>query len=244
MDYFNRHDKSKVSVIIPSCKGDKQLPSCVEGVLASTYKNVELVIVCEGKERSIQRNIGIERAKGEYLLFLDSDQVINKDLIQECVDLIQHCVSIYIQERVVTPGWFGRFRDWERQFYTGTAVDVVKFLRKKDCPKFNENMNGPEDSDWDRKIKGHRLLSLNCLYHYDNVTFMGYFKKKAYYSKSMAVFASENPGDKILDWKWRCFGVFLEKGKWKRLFHWYTFVLIFVIFIRGVIYRATTLSNK
>lgn len=236
MENTKIYDSGKVSVIIPACIGDKQLPSCVEGIFSSTYKNYQLIIVCEGKERSEQRNIGIDRSVGEYILFLDSDQVITKDLMSECVQLMNINDCVYVPERIVTPGLFGRYRDWERQFYTGTVVDVVKFLRTKDCPKYDEEMTGPEDSDFDRRVEGKRAISKNCLYHYDNVGFMKYFKKKAFYAKSMANFEKKNKKDKVVDPFYRCFFIFIENGKWKRLFHWYTFILIFVTLIRGIIY--------
>ncbi len=235
----------KVSIIVPERETEsvKSLLSFIEKF--NTYKNIEVVVIDEGLERSAQRNSGIKRATGDYLLFLDSDMLIHPKLIQECVDLMRWFSydGLYIPEIITTKGWFGRLRNWERSFYTGTPIDTVRFVRKG-CPLFDETMNGPEDSDWDRKIGNDRAVSLKPYYHQDNIGIKEYFRKKAYYSKSMKRFKELHPNDKVLNFWWRCFGVFLEQGKWKRFLsrpHLAVMVLL-LIFVRGVIYE-TTLST-
>lgn len=236
-------DDPLVSIIIPIHTLDLVLKECLEAINYTTYKNYEILIINEGKERSEQRNIGIRKARGEYLLILDSDQLITPNLIKECVNKIGNHAGIYIPEKIVTKGFFGYLRNWERQFYTGTAIDVVRFVRR-DCPLFDETMSGPEDSDWDRRIKGTRTTSVNMLYHFDNIGFIKYLKKKAYYSKSMARFAEKNPNDKCLNFWWRCFGVFFEHGKWREVLKRpdLFICLMGLIFIRGVIYKCTSSS--
>ena len=225
----------KVSVIIPTTKKER-----IQALLAdSNYSNFEWVIVCEGLERSAQRNIGIMRATGEYLLFLDSDQSPSPDLIGECVKLMEVGFSaVYIPEVIKTKGLFAYIRNWERQFYNGTPIDCVRFVRAKNCPTFDPTLNGPEDSDWDRRVPGIRAISKNCLYHYDNIGIKKYFAKKAYYAKSMCKFAQKNKDDKVLNFWWRCFGVFLENGKWRRFLRRPDLALcvLGIIFMRGIIY--------
>lgn len=228
-----------MSIVIPTHKGDRVLKECLEAIKYSIYKNYEVIVVNEGKERSAQRNIGIDRAKGDYILILDSDQLITRTLLKECVDKIDTCSGIYIPERIITKGFFGSLRDFERSFYTGTAVDVVRFVHKG-CPKFDETMSGPEDSDWDRNIRGRKITSVSMLYHFDKIDFIGYLKKKIYYTKSMKRFAEKHPNDKVLNFWWRCFGVFLENGKWRRLLARpdLAICLFGLIFIRGIIYKC------
>lgn len=93
--------KELISVIIPVYKVEAYLTACVESVLAQTYENFELILVDDGspdrcpqmcdefavrdsrirvihKENgglSSARNAGIDTARGEFLAFLDSDDL-------------------------------------------------------------------------------------------------------------------------------------------------------------------------
>ena len=229
-----------VSVIIPTTDKEKaMLDKSIDALNMSTYRDIEIIVVNEGAERSVQRNIGISRAKGEYIMYLDTDQQVSSGLIGECVRLCEHGFSsVYIPEQITTPGFFGRLRNWERQFYTATAIDCVRFIKRENCPFFDESISGPEDSIHDRMVTGFKAISRNVLYHEDNVGVVDYFKKKIYYAKSMGKFAEKYPHDKVLKFWWRCFGVFMENGKHKRVLRNPGLFLLtmLLIFSRGVIY--------
>ena len=90
-----------ISVIVPVYKVEKYLDRCVSSLLAQTYQNVEILLVDDGspdncpkmcdayeekhdkirvihqenKGLSGARNTGIDQAKGEYLAFVDSDDL-------------------------------------------------------------------------------------------------------------------------------------------------------------------------
>lgn len=92
-------EKPKVSVIIPVYNVEHYLHKCIESVLTQDYKEIEVILVNDGskdksgticdnfakednrvrvfhKENggvSAARNFGIEKAKGHYLCFIDSD---------------------------------------------------------------------------------------------------------------------------------------------------------------------------
>jgi hypothetical protein len=215
-------ESMKVAVIIPTTQKELAMAHMVkEGVVASTYKNAEVFIINEGKERSEQRNIGIDKAKKEkadYIMYLDSDQFVSAELIEECVDLMKAGFhALYIPEKITTPGFFAKVRNYERSFYTSTPVDCVRFMRMGSCPYFNTELNGPEDADHDRRVNGFRATTKNAISHFDQIGFIEYFKKKSYYSKSMRAYKTLHPDDKVLDWKYRCFWIFIEDGKWKNI---------------------------
>lgn len=97
-----------VSIIIPIYKVEKYLPECLESVINLTYKNLEIILVDDGSPDncgkicdeyavsdsrvkvihktnggvSSARNAGIEAATGEWIYFLDPDDIIEKDLIE------------------------------------------------------------------------------------------------------------------------------------------------------------------
>jgi glycosyltransferase involved in cell wall biosynthesis len=121
----------KVSVIIP-IRRNEDIGQVLLSLANSVYQDFEIIVVDEGLERSAQRNIGISRAKGEYLLVLDSDQCVSPGLIGECVEILKNGGDgVYIPEIIKTKGLFAYIRNWERQFYTATPIDVVRFVRAK-----------------------------------------------------------------------------------------------------------------
>ena len=102
---FNHRDP-KVSVIIPVYNVEKYLEDCLDNVVGQTLQDIEIICINDGstdnslevlqkyenedarikiinKENgglSSARNIGIKEAKGEYILFLDSDDMVSKGL--------------------------------------------------------------------------------------------------------------------------------------------------------------------
>jgi glycosyltransferase involved in cell wall biosynthesis len=222
-----------VSVIVPNHGRDLSL------LKHSLPADVEFLEIDLGMERSKQRNIGITQAKGEILLILDSDQSIHPGLINELRDLFKlNYSAIYIPEIIVAKSFFGRIRAFERTFYNGTAVDVPRAVLAKACPFFDERLHGPEDSDWGNRIRGVRAVSRHPLYHHDDIGFIEYCRKKAYYTKSMRRYANKWPDDPVLKFKYRCWTVFTENGKWKNLIRHpvLTLGIIFVLIVRGIIY--------
>ncbi len=98
----------KISVIVPVYKVEQYLRRCVDSVLAQTLEDFELILVDDGspdhsgeiceeyaaKDSRVRvihkkngglsdaRNAGIDVAKGDWLFFCDSDDVIHKDCLR------------------------------------------------------------------------------------------------------------------------------------------------------------------
>lgn len=110
----------KVSVIIPLYNEEKYIKECIESVVNQTYKNLEIIIVddCstdnslkvvkkikddrikiiklkENKGVANARNVGVEKATGDYICFLDSDDFWSKDKIKKQVKFIKGKSFIY-----------------------------------------------------------------------------------------------------------------------------------------------------
>ncbi|MBR6253317.1 MAG: glycosyltransferase family 2 protein [Clostridia bacterium] len=108
-----------ISVIIPVYNVEKYLNECIDSVINSTYKDLEIILVDDGssdncpqicdkyacmdnrikvihKENeglSSARNEGINIANGDYISFIDSDDYISTNLYEIAVDIIneQNC---------------------------------------------------------------------------------------------------------------------------------------------------------
>ncbi len=105
---------SKVSVIVPVYNTEKLISRCIDSILSQTYKNFELLLVDDGstdgsgaiideyaagdervfafhKENGGQgsaRNLALERARGDFLAFVDSDDYIECDMLEKMISAI------------------------------------------------------------------------------------------------------------------------------------------------------------
>ena len=104
-----------VSVIVPVYNVELYLKECVDSIINQSFDNIEIILVDDGStdnssnicdeyskidERvkvihksngglSSARNVGINEAKGKYIMFVDSDDVISKTMIMEHVEVIK-----------------------------------------------------------------------------------------------------------------------------------------------------------
>ena len=202
----------KVSVIVPTHKGRDLMNLKWHLMFDNEYKEIELIIVDEGKERSVQRNIGAERATGKFLLFLDSDMIPHPFLIGNCVDLcnVKKARALYIPEIIM----HHPVKTFFRQFYNGTRIDAIRFIRKDCFVPFDETLTGVEDWDWDRRTDHlYKLIAFYPVYHYTkgNLT-----RKIFYYSRWIRAYKKKHPNCPELNVGYRL-GLIL-KGLWKKLF--------------------------
>jgi glycosyltransferase involved in cell wall biosynthesis len=269
-----------VSVIVTTKNEEKNIANCLKSILKQAYKNIEIIVVdnnstdktkeivddffypkisffTQGPERSSQRNFGVSKAKGEYILYLDADMILSKDVIKDCVTKIQNnpnIIALYISEIVMGESFWCKVRRFERSFYDGTVIDCVRFISKKafDAVKgFDENMSGPEDWDFDKKIRliGKTDLVKTPIYHNENnFNLLQYLNKKSYYIKSFDTYIKKWGKDdadikKQLRVYYRYFGVFIENGKWKKmLFH--PILICGMFFLRIVVGINYLLSKR
>ncbi|MDR1973237.1 MAG: glycosyltransferase [Bacteroidales bacterium] len=96
-----------ISVIVPVYNGEKYIDVCMNNLLQQTYKNLEIIVIDDGstdsspeklkkysvkifrqenKGLSAARNIGIKIATGEYIHFMDVDDLINAEFYQKLAE--------------------------------------------------------------------------------------------------------------------------------------------------------------
>lgn len=97
----------KFSIIVPTYNREKYLYKCINSVLDQTYDKFELIIIDDGSTDNTEklvkkyhdkrisyfkndnngigysRNFGIDKAKGDYIFFLDSDDYLEEYMLEE-----------------------------------------------------------------------------------------------------------------------------------------------------------------
>lgn len=137
-----------ISVVIPAFNASKYIDQCLQIILCQTYKQLEIIVVDDGSTDntielvmkypvrlimqqnqgvSVARNAGMKAATGEYLHFMDADDLLNLDFYKnmlasiESVDADVACCNV-IHERL--PALSSDFRE---QFIVVNADDKMHF---------------------------------------------------------------------------------------------------------------------
>jgi hypothetical protein len=133
-----------VSIIIPTYNREREILECISSLLSISYRNFELIVVDNAsqdntvvsiKEKfsnirivelnqnlgaSEGRNEGIRHAKGEYLCFVDSDNIVDKNFLTDLVKLAESGNEI---------GFVGHkmyyFNDPKRIWYAGADISLL-----------------------------------------------------------------------------------------------------------------------
>ena len=111
------NEEPLISVIVPVYNVETFLPRCLESITSQTYQNIEIILVDDGSTDSsgdicdsyvktesrssvihqanrglwYARNVGQEKSKGDFILFVDSDDYLHVDAIKVLYEaLIQH----------------------------------------------------------------------------------------------------------------------------------------------------------
>lgn len=142
----------RVSIIVPIYNMESKLDKCLTSIMKQTYKNIEVILVLDGctdnsfnicnrykkndsriklyeKKNggvSSARNYGLQKATGEYIVFIDPDDWIEEKTIEmalnkciECgADILQFSYNKFLEEcnKIIS----------ENEFYDG-------FIEKEEC---------------------------------------------------------------------------------------------------------------
>ena len=201
---------TKISVIVPVYNAEKYLHRCIDSILAQTFTDFELLLIDDGskdnsgkicdeyaaKDSRIRvfhkknggvsdaRNWGIDRAKGDYIVFVDSDDYVEDCYLQvlhnERVGELSVCSYIYETDKGIS----------EEKLNDGVIVleaDILADIMMKCgfmvpyCKLFNTNIIRDINLRFDSKINSGEdtlfvwtyilhidkmTMSSKCAYHY------------------------------------------------------------------------------
>lgn len=157
-----KYEKPLVSLIIPAYNSKDYIARSIDSALASDFENLEIVIVNDGSTDSTQeiidwyaqnyknvvalqkqnggvadtRNVGIAAAKGEYIAFMDNDDLIRPNMISSLYNSIEknHCdVAIAPLYRLVDRGYTTHCK---LPFDTDKAIPMDKYFEIMYTPGF------------------------------------------------------------------------------------------------------------
>lgn len=148
---------TELSVIIPSYNRENTLPRAIDSVLNQTIEDMEIIIVNDGSEddtynvvkeyddsriryiehsdnkgQNVARNTGLRAAEGQYISYLDSDDILLPRHLEKAINVLEARSSKYAGvvtgyedvvngERIPQPGYAGKI----------TYDDIVRDMYEK-----------------------------------------------------------------------------------------------------------------
>ncbi len=160
-DNYNK----KISVIIPAFNSELYLSRCVDSVLLSNFQDYEIILVndqstdktlelmkwykkkykkritiCDSEKKgpSYARNVGIQKAKGEYIAFIDSDDMVHPFMYKNLYEYadknnLDACIGkVLIRKDIDDAELYLNIRkDKEKDAIIYTFEDLIKEDEKK-----------------------------------------------------------------------------------------------------------------
>jgi glycosyltransferase involved in cell wall biosynthesis len=187
--YSPKEKNPQISVIIPIYNCEKYIKECLSSLIKQTFKNFEIICINDGSnddtlkilkkfeakdERiiifnqnnsgpGIARNIGMKKSKGEYLIFLDSDDIFKKTMLEELYIKIKENdsdVVICNSQNFEKKKWWKKF--YEKNYLINDNIIKQKTFSSLDIEKdfFNLFIWWP----WDKLFKRKYIENLGIEY--------------------------------------------------------------------------------
>ena len=123
----------KISVVVPIYNGEAYLRECLDSILSQTLEEIEVLCIDDGSTDSClqilhqyeendkrikiisntknsgpgtSRNKGLEKARGKYVIFLDADDVFEKELLELAfsrAEIYQTDICIFREDELAIP---------------------------------------------------------------------------------------------------------------------------------------------
>lgn len=216
-----------ISIIVPVYNSEKYIDKCLDSILNQTYKDLEIVLVNDGSnDQSLKilekyalrdtrikvvnqenkgvaaaRNTGLDNATGEYILYVDSDDWIENNMVERMVELSANADIVFCgNDNAVSPEFVKKIIGITKEIWNKDKI-IYEFLRHKimsgmlwnklikrsltDGCRFNPKTGYGEDAEflWQVLQNTNSMIVTNeILYHHvpdeNSISYLSYSEKK------------------------------------------------------------------
>ena len=201
---------SKISIILPTYNREKYLEKAIKSVLCQTYKNYDLIIIDDGstdntdkvikryinnpkiifikqsnKGAAAARNAGIKICSGDYIAFIDSDDIWKKrkleyqlkifDMLPD-IGLVCSDFSSFVNNRFEKShlkSYFSMFDDYNLDFN-----DIFSFKKNIIFEKERKKINIFYGDIYEKLLFGNFIPTSTCLIKKEILNKVGLFNEK------------------------------------------------------------------
>jgi len=215
----------KVSVIITTKNEEKNMENILTSLKNQTLKEIEIIVVDnnstdktkeisekfgaivfnQGPERSAQRNFGVSKSSGQFVVILDADMILEPRVLEEClenVNLNHELKTITIREEPMGESFWANCKKLELEFYSSnpnSKTHAARFFEKKVFEEFGGydlSLTGPEDWDLPERINQKYPLkyftNAKIFHNEGDYGLWRILRKKFYYAQKASTYISKH----------------------------------------------------
>lgn len=180
----------KLSIIIPAYNAQPYIYELLECLKPQLNKDVEVIVVDDGSESEIEteikrvkvirkenggvssaRNVGIEASKGEYISFIDADDLVADDYVSQiCLKMPFDVLEMSWKSiEGAGPQWSSKLNSDKDRLKNPSACTRAFSREFIGDVRFNENKDSAEDEEFTRKLdmnRGKIAIVTDYLYYY------------------------------------------------------------------------------
>ena len=171
-----------ISIIVPIYNAEKYLKKCIDSLLNQTKKELEIILINDGstdsseeiikeyKDKRIKyfknknqgigktRNFGIEKAEGKYIMFLDSDDYLDKTACEKMYNKVENeNIDVAIC-------------DFYKEYDNGNIEEIITPSFKSSSLKDNPDIITEYLSPW-AKIYSTEMIKKNNIKFVENLKY-------------------------------------------------------------------------
>jgi glycosyltransferase involved in cell wall biosynthesis len=224
--------KPLVSIVIPGWNSGPWLKNCLPTINTQTYKNIEIIIVDnDSKDQTTdlakkykariydyfpkvpkgffdapyRRNYGATKAKGKYIFYIDADMELERNVVQESVELCESgkANAVIVREDSFGVGIWAAAKNLERQCYWGDdTVESPRFVEARVWRKLGglDELLGGGGDDWDfyQKLRdeGYIIARTKSMIKHNegDLSLKKLMKKRFMYGQDSLKYIAKRPG--------------------------------------------------
>lgn len=200
-------DSPLVSIIIPTYNSGRTLNQCLKSVKKQTYETIEVIVVDRfsedntvevsrehgakmlfaGPERAAQKNVGALHANGKFLYFIDSDFLLEPEVVSKCVRRCDCSDALVVCNYSVGNGIWAKSLSLKRNAMDNPLTMAARFIVKEaffEVGGFDKNLVIGEDVDLHNRLveMGYRIRKVDAVeWHIGEPEELGAIAKRSYY---------------------------------------------------------------
>lgn len=211
-----------VSIIVPTRNSEKFLDKCLASIKKQTYKKIEIIVVDRdsedktkviarkytnnifniGPERSAQKNFGAKKASGEFVYMVDSDFILDPQVVEQCLSKIKDGYDAIVVHNTPDPSvsWIAKIRKFEVDMYKyDLTYSAARFFRKEiflAVSGYNKKITAGEDYDIQNRLNrsGYKtgFIEAEAIHLGEPTSFLKHLKRYYEYGKDFVFYQREN----------------------------------------------------